>query len=106
MPKFLYVYHGDASAMPATPEDQKAAMEAWGKWMGQLGDRLLDPGEPVGKSMAVTADGIVDTVPNAAFGYSIVEANSIAEACDMAKGNPMVTGAGSVEVAEIMPIEM
>ena len=94
MPKFLYIYHGDPANVPATPEAQQAAMKAWGDWMGQLGDRLLDPGEPVGKSRAVTAQGILETVPNAAFGYSIVEAASIEEACEMARGNPMVTGGG------------
>jgi len=106
MPKFLYVYHGDAASVPSTPEDQEAAMAAWGEWMGGLGDKLVEPGDPVGTSRSVSASGVSDTVPNAAFGYSIVEAASLDEACDMAKGNPMVIGGGSVEVAEIMPISM
>jgi len=87
-------------------EDQEAAMKAWGDWMGGIGAKLVDPGQPVGKSRAVTAEGVTDTVANAAFGYSIVEADTLDEACEMAKGNPMLHGAGSVEVAEIMPIEM
>lgn len=106
MPKFMYIYHGDAAGVPDTPEAQAAAMDAWGAWMGKLGDKLVDPGQPVGKSYAVTVDGVTETVENPAFGYSIVEAGSIEEACEMAKGNPMIVGKGSVEVAEIVPIEM
>ncbi|KGM49712.1 YciI family protein [Pseudooceanicola atlanticus] len=106
MPKFMYIYHGDASSVPATPEDQEAAMKAWGDWMAEVGPKLVDPGEPVGKSKSVTADGVLDEVANAAFGYSIIEVDTIEEACALAKGNPMVAGGGSVEVAEIMPIQM
>ena len=49
---------------------------------------------------------VLDDVANAAFGYSIIEVDTIEEACALAKGNPMVAGGGSVEVAEIMPIQM
>lgn len=106
MPRFLYIYHGDASGIPTTPEAQQAAMTAWGDWMAQVGTAMTDPGDPVGKSKSVTADGVVDDVPNAAFGYSIVDAPDIETACELAKGNPMVTGGGSIEVAEIIPMEM
>ena len=40
------------------------------------------------------------------LGPALVEAASIDQACDMAKGNPMVEGGGAVEVAEIMPMPM
>lgn len=104
MPQYLYIYHGDAANVPATPAAQEAAMRDWGTWMEKLGAALIDPGQPVGKSKSVTARGIVDDVPHAAFGYSIVEAPTIEAACEMARGNPMVTGGGSVEVAQIMPM--
>ncbi|OWU86119.1 hypothetical protein ATO6_04480 [Oceanicola sp. 22II-s10i] len=106
MPKFLYIYHGGAAGAPSTPAAQEAAMKAWGDWMATVGPALVDPGEPVGKSKSVTASGVSDDVAQAAFGYSIVEAESIEAACEMAKGNPMVAGGGSVEVAQIMPIPM
>ncbi|GGE37775.1 hypothetical protein GCM10011360_26990 [Primorskyibacter flagellatus] len=105
MPKFLYVYHADAP-IDMSPEDAAVAIEQWGKWMQSLGPALIEPGEPVGLSKLVKRDGVTDTVPNAAFGWSVVEAASIEQACDMAKGNPMVEGGGAVEVAEIMPMPM
>ncbi|WP_136634311.1 YciI family protein [Pseudooceanicola onchidii] len=106
MPQYLYIYRGDASQVPSTPEDQEAAMKAWGDWMGAIGPKMVNPGEPVGKSVLVSGAGVSDKVPNASFGFSIVEAATIEEACDMAKGNPMVAGGGSVEVAEIVPMDM
>ncbi|MGI3170211.1 hypothetical protein ACRARG_13755 [Pseudooceanicola sp. C21-150M6] len=105
MPRFLYVYHADQPMRP-DPEQAAEAMAAWGRWMEGLGPKLVDPGEPVGISKSVTKDGVLDRVENAAFGYSIVEADTMEEACEMAKGNPMVTGGGSVEVAEVMKIDM
>lgn len=107
MPQFLYIYRGDKSQVPSTPEDQEAAMTAWGDWMGGIGDKLVNPGEPVGTSKLVTGAGVSDTVPNPSFGFSIVEAATIEEACEMAKGNPMLMAeGGGVEVAEIVPISM
>lgn len=106
MPQYLYIYRGDASQIPATPEDQEAAMKAWGDWMGGIGSKMVNPGEPVGTSKLVSGTGVSDTVPNPSFGFSIVEAASIEEACEMAKGNPMVAGGGAVEVAEVIPMSM
>ena len=101
MPKYLYIYHADTPMRPA-PDEEAEAMAAWGRWMEKVGPKLIDPGQPVGLSKSVTATGVLDTVKNAAFGYSIVEADSIEEACDLAKDNPMVLGGGSVEVAPIV----
>ncbi|MCA0920528.1 YciI family protein [Pseudooceanicola nanhaiensis] len=104
MPHFLYIYRGDTSQIPTTPEEQQAAMAAWGVWMAGLGAALIDPGNPVGKSSFVSETGVSPEVPNPSFGYSIVEAPDLATACEMATGNPMVTGSGGVEVAQIIPM--
>lgn len=70
--------------------------------MASCGAALVDPGEAVKKSVTVTKDGVTDGAENAAYGYSIVEAESYDAACEYAKTNPMVIGGGNVEVAEIM----
>lgn len=102
MAKFLFVYHG--GGMPETPEAQQAAMDAWGAWYGSMGEKLVDGGAPVAKSHTVTADGVADDGgANPASGFTIVMAESYDEACEMAKGCPMVAdGSGSVEVAQMM----
>lgn len=105
MPRFMFIYHADRDMRPA-PGEEEAAMAAWGRWMEEVGPAMVNPGDPVGKSKSVTKDGIADDVLNAAFGYSIVEADDIDAACKMAQSNPMVLDGGSVEVAEIMAIQM
>ncbi|SIO15701.1 YciI family protein [Vannielia litorea] len=105
MPKFLYVYHGGKP--PSTPEEGAKAMAAWGKWMSDHDQAITDPGNPVGMSKTVSSSGVADNGgANPTSGYTIVEAPDIATACRIAAENPMLTDGGSVEVAEIMPIEM
>lgn len=103
MPQYLFVYHmGDASAMPEDAAAQEAGMEKWRNWMGSMGDALVVPGNPVGKSNTVSAAGVTrNGGPNPAAGYSIVEAADMDEALKMAKGCPILEG-GTVEVAPII----
>ncbi len=100
MPKYLFVYHG--GGMPDTPEDQQKAMEAWGAWYGQMGSKVVDGGNPVGPSTTVHSDGGVtsDGGPNPVSGYGVFEADTVEDAIEMAKGCPVLTSGGSVELAE------
>lgn len=100
MAKYLYVYHG--GSVPATAEEQKRAMDAWGQWFGALGASVIDGGNPVGQSYTVQADRSVraDGGPNPASGYSLIEAGSLEEALEKAKGCPILESGGSIEVAE------
>ena len=100
MPRFLFVYHGGNK--PATEAEGMKAMEAWGQWFGSMGDDVLDGGNPVGLSTTVGSDGSVtnDGGPNPATGYSVVEASDLDDAIAKAKGCPILTSGGSVELAE------
>ncbi|WP_158965779.1 YciI family protein [Chachezhania sediminis] len=102
MTDYLFVYHG--GAVPRTPEEGQKAMEAWGDWFGALGDALVIPGNAVGASRTVTSSGVTDDGgPNPASGFTVVKADSLEAAIEMAKGCPMVIdGSGSVEVAPII----
>ena len=64
---------------------------------------VVDGGNPVGVSKTVTSKGVEDNGgPNPVSGYSIVQADTIEKACELAKGCPIHDDAdGSVEVAEI-----
>ncbi len=105
MPDFIFVYHGGKA--PESEAEQKDAMARWGAWMGTNGPALKDPGNPVGMSKTVSASGVSDNGgSNPASGYTIVSADDMDSALEMAKSNPMVADGGSVEVAEIYPIEM
>lgn len=101
MGKFLFVYHG--GGMPETEEAQRKTMEAWMQWLSSLGDKVIDGGNPVGVSSTVMSDGSVTEAggANPATGYGLFEASDKAAAVAMAKGCPILSSGGSVEVAEI-----
>lgn len=102
MPDFFFAYHGGGT--PETPEEGAKAMAAWQAWYGSMGDAVVNPGAPVGMSRTVSADGVADNGgANPLSGYTVVKADSIDAACDMAKGCPLVAdGSGSVEVAPVV----
>ncbi len=101
---YLFVYHG--ATTPATPEDSQKAMAAWGAWFQRIGASVVDGGNPVGRSKTVSAKGVKNSGgAKPVSGYTIVSAESIDAACDMAKGCPIVVdGTGSIQVAEILPM--
>jgi len=103
MGKFVFLYTG--GQMAETPEAQKAAMDAWMGWFGTLGDDIVDPGNPFGASSTVSGDGSVKSgAAGAIGGYSIISANSLSDAAGKAKGCPVLSGGGTVEVYEAMPM--
>lgn len=102
MPEFVFVYHGGKA--PESPEEGQEVMAAWQAWFADMGEAVVIPGAPVGQSHTVSADGVAeDGGANPISGYTVVKADSIGAATQMAKGCPMVvSGNGSVEVAEVM----
>lgn len=106
MPQFLFVYHGGTT--PTDPAEIESTMAAWGAWFQNMGPALEIPGNPVGQSYTVSANGVADNGgANPASGFTVIKAENIEAATEMAKGCPMVVnGSGSVEVAEVHEIEM
>lgn len=102
MPEFVFAYHGGKA--PESPEEGQEVMAAWQAWFAGMGEAVVIPGAPVGMSKTVSAGGVADDGgANPISGYSVVKAADIGAATELAKGCPMVvTGNGSVEVAEIM----
>lgn len=101
MTNYVLTYHG-GGGMPETPEEQEQVMAAWGAWMGELGENLVDGGNPFAAHKTVAADGSVsDSGPASMLsGYGIISASSFDEAVAMAKGCPILTGGGQVQVSE------
>ena len=77
-------------------------MARWNAWIDDLGDAMVNPGTPVGKSKTVSSDGVSDDGgSNPLAGFSIVEADSMEAVLEMAKTCPFVE-MGTIEVAEMM----
>jgi hypothetical protein len=102
MSNYLLAYSGGAQM--TTPEEQAAAMAAWGAWFGALGPAVVDGGNPFGAALTLAADGTTaDTGTSGLTGYSMLTADSLAVAADLAKGCPIFASGGSVEVYEVVP---
>jgi len=101
MPNFVFAYHGGDK--PETPEEGAKQMAAWQAWFGSMGEAVVDGGAPVGLSKTVNAVGVADDGgANPLSGYTVIKADTIETACELAKGCPMVAnGNGSVEVAQV-----
>lgn len=102
MSEFIFAYHGGTA--PSAPEDIEKAMAEWSAWFEGMGSAVVMPGNPVGKSSTVFKDRVDDNGgANPLSGYSVVSADSLPKAIEMAQGCPIVKdGSGSVEVAELM----
>jgi hypothetical protein len=100
MPDFIIAYHG--GNQPATPEEGAAHMAKWKAWLGGLGDAVVNPGTPLGKSQFVSASRVSDDGGAAPMsGFTVVKADSIDAALDMAKACPFLDTGGTLQVAEM-----
>jgi hypothetical protein len=82
-------------------------MKAWMNWMGELGDALKDGGNPFTPAVkSIGADGSVSDGPagSMASGYSIVKADSLDAAVEMAKGCPVLAGGATISVYETFAV--
>ncbi len=103
MAKYLLLYEG--GGMPETEEAQAAAMQAWEAWFTQLGGALADGGNPfTPASNRVAADGSISSGAGSATGYSVLEADSLATATDLAKGCPVLQGGASIGIYETFDV--
>ena len=100
MAKYLFVYHGGKKS--ESEEELAKSLDKWGNWFGSMGAAVIDGGNPVGKSSTVNPDGSVsgNGGANPASGYSLIEAANLDDALAKAKGCPILTVGGSIEVAE------
>ncbi len=93
MKKFMFLYKG---FMQPTAEIGKA----WMDWFEEVGDKMIDGGNPMSAGTEVTKDNVteLDFGLEAFTGYSIINVESKEEAIALAKTNPMIT---SVVVYEL-----
>ncbi len=99
MPNYVFAYHG--GKMPESPEEGAKHMAKFKAWVGGLGDAVVNPGAPFGMSKTLSSGGVTDGGgSNPLSGFSILKADSMDAALEMAKGCPHLE-IGTVEVAEV-----
>jgi NADPH-dependent curcumin reductase CurA len=102
MAKYLLAYVG--GDQPESEEAGAAVMAAWTAWFAGMGEAAVDPGNPVGASAAVGPDGSVGTAAAGVTGYSVIAADSLDAALEIARACPHLDANGRVEVYETVEV--
>lgn len=104
MSNYAFAYYGEPKFQ--SPEEGAKYMTKWKAWVVGLGDALVNPGTPFGKTKTVRSTGVSDGGgSNRLTGYSIVAAENMDAALEMAKRCPHLEH-GTIDVAEAMEMKM
>lgn len=98
MAKYVFAYHG--GGMAETEEEMAQVMAVWESWYAELGDSIVDGGNPFGQTRNVDTNGVTGPNSSPVSGYTVINAADIDAAVAAAKGCPILQAGGSVEVAE------
>ena len=108
MAEYLYLFRG-GGYQQLSPEQMQQHMGKWSSWIAELGKRgQFKAGDPLeeggkqvrGRKKAVT-DGPFAEAKDLVGGYLIVNAGSLDEAAELARGCPILEVDGGVEVRPI-----
>jgi hypothetical protein len=100
MGNFVFAYSG-GNGMATDQAERDAVMAKWGQWFGELGSAIVDGGAPTGASKTVGQGGSVsDGGSRGLTGYSVVSADTLDGAVELAKGCPILENGGAVDVYE------
>jgi len=99
MAKFLVTYHGGGEP-PADPAMREQMMAAFGAWAASVGDNMIDPGAPLGLAQAVTSDGVQEDQTHDVEGYTLLSADTLADAVELVRSHPFVSRGGTLRVSE------
>jgi len=89
MKNYVYIYHSTQTTPPSAD-----AMAAWNDWFETIGDNLVDGGNPITTAKYVLKDGQASKEEDTVVGYSIVKAENLEEAVELAKGSPLANAEG------------
>jgi hypothetical protein len=93
MSTFLFSYRVPKTYTPGSPED----LAAWGAWFQSMGSNLVDPGKPIAERRAL------GSCPPESLqgGYSLVTADDVEAALELAERCPGLSQGFGVEVGEL-----
>lgn len=115
MKDFMFIFRGPSPEdLNWTPEELQTTMQKWFDWVKELsakglyvgGDPLAIGGKTIQGKKPLITDGPFAEGKELLGGYMIVKAESLEDAAEMAFGFPEFSVDGSVEVREIMKIQI
>jgi len=102
MPNYILAYDGGRNA---NPEEGAKGKEKFRDWLIGLGDAVVNPGTPLGMFKTVSSSGVTESSSaNPLTGFSIVKADTMEAALDMARTCPFLE-MGTVDVAEVKEMQ-
>lgn len=103
MRKYLFVYYQTLTA--TTPEEKKKSRYDWIEWFDKLGQAMVDDGAPTKPGKLVSKSDTSAVLENPITGYSIIQADNMEKAVEMAKGCPGIPDGGQVAVYETLVMQ-
>lgn len=108
MKKYIVLYKAPSNfkdmSGSMSSEDSKAEMDKWMEWGKKCGDCMVELGNPLGKACSMDKDSCNECTTEVA-GYSILQAESMEEACKMCEGHPHFNMPGcTLDIHEEMPM--
>ena len=101
MAQYIMTYLG--GDQPSSPEEGKQHFAKYKEWLVSLGDSAVSPANPLKDTRTVNSDGTVTTGGTTSMsGYTVIEADSMEAALEIAKACPFLDIGGSLEVSELM----
>jgi len=105
MAQYIITYLG--GDQPSSPEEGKKHFTKYKEWLSSLGDCVVSPANPLKNTCTINPDGTVSTGSSTSMsGYTIIEAGSIESALDIAKACPFLDIGGSLEVSELVQMQV
>ncbi len=101
MAQYIITYIGGNP--PSSPEEGKQHFAKYKEWLSSLGDSAVSPANPLKNTNTINSDGTVTTGGTTSMsGYTIIEADSMEAALEIAKACPFLDIGGSLEVSELI----
>ena len=113
MNEFVFLYR--CGERPSSAEQGQQVMQKWMAWFQSLAENghIVDRGQPLersgkivqGPSKTVT-DGPFAEAKDVVGGYTLIKADDVAQAAELARGCPILERGGHVEVRPVMRLDM
>lgn len=105
MAQYIITYLG--GNQPSTPEEGKAHFAKYSEWLASLGNSVVSPANPFKVTNTVNSDGTVTNSSTTSMsGYTIIDVDSMEAALEISKACPFLDIGGSLEVSELMQMNM
>jgi hypothetical protein len=114
MKDFMFIFRGATEQYEFSAEEMQQHMQKWFSWVDELkakniyvsGEPLVPEGKTVKGAKALITDGPFAESKELVGGFFIIKAASLSEAAELAKGCPDLPLDGSVEIREVMKMDM